>query len=214
MIGIISAICIRFQNFVLLYYYKRKWRKLNQHNDTHMINQFDFSKVTVGKRSYGPLMIYAWKSTNEKLRIGNYVSIAEGVKFILGGNHPIETLLSFPLKTQLLGQNDEACSKGEIVIEDDVWIGMGATVMSGVKIGQGSIIGACSVVARDVPPYAIVVGNPSKVIRYRFSTELIKELKSINLSAIDDKFVKENIDLLYKKITIESLNILKKQLEL
>jgi serine acetyltransferase len=69
--------------------------------------------------------------------------------------------------------------KGDIIIENDVWIGATATIMSGVKISNGAVIGAGSVVTKDVPPYAIVAGNPAKVVKYRFTEEQIEKLLSI-----------------------------------
>lgn len=74
--------------------------------------------------------------------------------------------------------------KGPIVIEDDCWIGFGATVLSGVKIGQESIIGAGCVIANNVEPYSIMVGNPANCIRKRFNKELIGELLEIDFSKI------------------------------
>jgi acetyltransferase-like isoleucine patch superfamily enzyme len=66
--------------------------------------------------------------------------------------------------------------KGNIIIQNDVWIGAKSTIMSGVKISNGSVVGAGSVVTKDVPPYAIVAGNPAKVVKYRFTEEQMVEL--------------------------------------
>lgn len=74
---------------------------------------------------------------------------------------------------------DKLPYKGDTVIEDDVWIGYEATVMPGVKIGSGAIIASKSVVTKDVPPYAVVGGNPAQVIRMRFDEETIRELLDI-----------------------------------
>jgi len=180
-----------------LYLFRRKWRKLNKHNHTHARNIFPLELVSVGKYSYGPINIMTWGAENEKLTVGNFVSIAEDVLFILGGNHNINTFSTYPFKVMLLGAEREAWSKGPTVVEDDVWIGARATILSGVRIGRGAIVGAGSVVAKDVPPYAIVVGNPARVIRYRFDQDKINMLLNINFEKIDEKFVRENIDLLY-----------------
>src|SRR4030095_4728392 len=110
-----------------------------------------------------------WNNTNEKIRIGNFVSIANEVIFMLGGSHNMNFLSTYPFKTKLRnGDNDIPISKGPIVIEDDVWIGTRSTILSGVTIEKGAVIAACSVVTRNVPPYSIVAGNPAKVIKYRF----------------------------------------------
>ena len=91
-------------------------------------------------------------------------------------------------------------SKGKIIIEDDVWIGKGATILSGVTLGKGCIVGAKAVVAKDVPPYAIVVGNPSEIIKYRFDDNIIKILKDLAY----DKINLNNHELLYTTITSEN----------
>jgi serine acetyltransferase len=82
--------------------------------------------------------------------------------------------------------------KGDIIIENDVWIGAKATIMSGVRIGNGAIVAAGSVVSKDVPPYAIVAGNPAKVVKYRFSDEQIKKLLSIAWWNWDEQKIKDN----------------------
>jgi serine acetyltransferase len=70
--------------------------------------------------------------------------------------------------------------KGNIIIENDVWIGAKSTIMSGVKIGNGSVVGSCSVVTKDVPPYSIVVGNPARVVKLRFTELQIERLLKIS----------------------------------
>ena len=78
-------------------------------------------------------------------------------------------------------------------IGNDVWIGERVMVMGGVKIGNGAVVGAGAIVTKDVPPYAIVAGVPAKVIRYRFSAEVIDELERIEWWNVNDKLLKENI---------------------
>ena len=87
-------------------------------------------------------------------------------------------------------------SKGNINIENDVWIGAYSTIMSGVKIGNGAVIGASSVVTKDIPPYAIVAGNPAKIIKYRFTEEQIVSLLKIEWWNWDEYKIKdESFDL-------------------
>ena len=114
----------------------------------------------------------------DKLIIGKFCQIAAGVEFVMNGaNHQMNAVSTFPFYT-LEGweMKPPAASdmpfKGDTVIGNDVWIGQNATILPGVHIGDGAIIGANSVVASDVEPYSIVVGNPAKLIRYRFDGEL------------------------------------------
>jgi acetyltransferase-like isoleucine patch superfamily enzyme len=160
------------------------WRQRNAHNQTVIRNIFDFEKVRIGQATYGPLNIQEWGHPDEQLNIGHYVSIAEGVTFILGGNHPYQSITTFPVKVKYLGHPKEAQTKGAITVGDDVWIGQNVTIMSGVTISQGAVIGAGSVVAKDVPPYAIVAGNPSRIIKYRFTESIIQKLLKIDYSFI------------------------------
>lgn len=180
----------------------KKWRKINKHNKTEIVHLCNIDKIKVGKFSYGPIDIQEWNTTGEGLEIGNFVSIAYGVKFILGGNHNYKNLSTYPFKTLICGQTieNDVSSKGPIIIEDDVWIGMDAIILSGVKVSKGAVIGAGSVVTKDVPPYAIVAGNPAKIVKYRFNNELINYLKEYDMSKIDEKYILNNLDKFYKKM--------------
>ena len=81
-----------------------------------------------------------------------------------------------------------------------MWIGLNATIMSGVEIGQGAIVAAGAVVTRNVPPYAIVGGVPAKVIKYRFEQEIIDKLKRIDYSKINEEFVAEHLEMFYQSV--------------
>lgn len=178
------------------------WRQRNLHNQTVIRNLFDFDKVSVGQATYGPLNIQEWGHPDEHLTIGHYVSISEGVTFLLGGNHPYQGITTFPVKVKFLGHAKEAQTKGAITVGDDVWLGHNAMIMSGVTIAQGAVIAAGSVVTRDVPPYAIVAGNPARVIKYRFPDSNIQNLLKINYAFITPEHLAElGLDL-YKAIEI------------
>lgn len=160
------------------------WRQRNAHNQTVIRNLFDFEKVRVGQATYGPLNIQEWGHPDEQLTIGHYVSISEGVTFLLGGNHPYQGITTFPVKVKYLGHAKEAQTKGAITVGDDVWLGHNSMVMSGVKISQGAVVAAGSVVTKDVPAYAIVAGNPARIIKYRFPELVIQKLLKINYGCI------------------------------
>lgn len=127
------------------------------------------------------------------------MSIAPDVHFILSGNHQTETLFTYPIQSLLTNGHcpKDSVSKGAVIIEDEVWIGYGALILSGVTIGKGSIIAAGSVVTRDVPPYAIVGGNPAKIIRYRLPREVIELVKDTYLKDISHDILKKNLKQLY-----------------
>ena len=120
---------------------------------------------------------YEW--LGDKLIIGKFCQIAAGVEFVMNGaNHQMNAVSTFPFYT-LEGWDMEPPAsadlpfKGDTVIGNDVWIGQNAVILPGVHIGDGAIIGANSVVGRDVAPYTIVAGNPAKELRKRFDEDLI-----------------------------------------
>jgi len=98
----------------------------------------------------------------------------------------------------------------EVVIKNDVWIGANVVIMPNITIGNGAIVGAGAVVTKDVPDYAIVGGVPAKIIKYRFSEEIIKDLKKLEWWNWDREIIKENIHLFQNGVTPETINKLKK----
>lgn len=180
--------------------FRKKWRYNNKNNETVPMNIFDANLVNVGKYSYGELNVISF-NRNSKLKIGNFCSIAQNVKFILDADHRTNTISTFPFSVKILKEvKYEATSKGDIIVEDDVWIGYGAMVLSGVKIGQGAVIAAGAIVTKDVPPYAIVGGIPARVLKYRFLKEQIDKLLRIDYKKIDKNFIINNKILLNKNL--------------
>ncbi len=135
-------------------------------------------KIDVGLYTYGCFRP-DFNFGGNKISIGRYCSFASGVRF-LGANHPIERFSSSAIfYNKALGYNVKDVLRHNLVIEDDVWIGLNAIITCGCKrIGRGAIIGAGSIVTKDVEPYTIVGGSPAKVIRKRFDEERIKKLEA------------------------------------
>lgn len=126
--------------------------------------------------------IYGKDFEFDKLKIGKFCSIASGAIFLLAGNqgHNSSWISVYPFsKEEFPNAKDGFKRKGDTIIGNDVWIGTEAIIMPGVKIGDGAIIGARSVVTKDVSPYTIVGGNPANIIRKRFSDKEIEMLLEI-----------------------------------
>jgi virginiamycin A acetyltransferase len=126
---------------------------------------------------------YLFDQVGDKLIIGKFCAIAQGAQFIMNGaNHPLNGFSTYPWSSFAGWQENapvEWPNKGDTVLGNDVWIGREAVIMPGITIGHGAIIGTRAVVSRDVPPYAVVVGNPAGVSKKRFDDATIAELLDI-----------------------------------
>ncbi len=193
---------------IKFHFFAKQWRQLNKFNETFPSSIFDMKRVSVGIKTYGVLNVIDYCPDEIKLNIGSYCSIAPGVQFLLGGEHQVSSISTYPFKVKCFGFRREAKSKGDITVSDDVWIGTNAIICSGVTIGQGAIIAAGAIVTKDVPPYAIVGGNPAKIIRFRFNKELCDELLNCDIKKIFTNFSRKNCELIYSDLTQEILHTL------
>lgn len=157
----------------------KKWEKYGNHTLYH----FNDNCITIGNKfTHGVPELYRYDDTT-KLSIGKYCSIAIGVKIMLGGNHHIDWVSTYAFYQEM--ETFPECGgwtqrvKGDVIIGNDVWLGRDVLVLPGVKVGDGACIGAGAVVSKDIPPYSIAVGNPIKIIKYRFSELQIKALLKI-----------------------------------
>ena len=185
---------------------RKKWRKRNQHNETTITKIFNINQVYVGNGTYGRINVSTF--TNEDmlmLKIGNYCSIAGNVSFICGGEHYLDRLLTFPVEKKVFGET-EALSKGPIIVEDDVWIATNAIILSGVKIGRGSVIAAGSIVTKDIPPYSIAAGCPAKVIRKRFNDDIIDKLLKCDYSELNTDLINNNRNVFIQTISNDNID--------
>jgi virginiamycin A acetyltransferase len=157
---------------------------------------------------------YHFDFTGDKLIIGKFCMIASDVIFIMNGaNHLTDAITTYPFAIFGNGWEDAMegknyPSKGNIVVGNDVWIGYNATIMAGVNIGDGAIIGTNSVVTKDVEPYSIVGGNPAKLIKKRFSEDEIKDLLEIKWWDWEIEKITRNVQNLTDK-NVEVLKTLK-----
>lgn len=138
------------------------------------------------------------------IEIGNYCSIAGGVT-IINVNHNYHSVSTYPFSVQLLKSKDYSeivrdRIVGNVIIGNDVWIGTGAIILKDVNIGDGAVVGAGSVVTKSVPSYAIVAGNPARVIGKRFNDLQIKSLLRIKWWDWSDEAIQENVELFYLPI--------------
>lgn len=135
----------------------------------------------IGEGTYGGLKVMGC-GEGTILSVGAYTSFASGVKVFLGCDHRIDWVTTFPFNVLWKSARKiegHPKSKGDVVIGNDVWIGAEAMIMSGVQVGDGAVVGARAVVSKDVPPYAVMVGNPARLAKYRFDESTIDRLLKI-----------------------------------
>lgn len=138
--------------------------------------------LTIGRHTYGSPSVHLYEGDLHGVAIGSFCSIGEDVELLPGGFHDAGRLTTFPLE-RVTGEVREptvapvgpAPTRG-IVVGSDVWVGRGARILSEVTIGHGAVVGAYAVVARDVRPYAVVVGSPAQEVRRRFSDDEVATL--------------------------------------
>lgn len=156
-------------------------------------------RVSVGRFTYGDPQLMLW-SEDEHIEIGAFCSIANEVVIFGGGEHRTDWVTTFPLRIafddNLAGKDGHPATKGTTKIGNDVWIGFRSIILSGITIGDGAVIGAGSIVASNVPPYAVVVGNPAKVLKFRFSDEIIKKLLDISWWNWESERINKSIPML------------------
>ena len=174
------------------------WRKANKHNMTELGRRCRADMISVGRYTYGKINVYDYAS-DTRLKIGSFCSIYR--------------VSTYPFKKIFGDKQPETKSKGDIIIEDDVWIGNDVYIMSGVKIGRGAVIAAGAVVTREVPAFSVVGGVPAKVIKYRFTEEIINILLQLNWNNVTEQEILNKIEELYKSpVNIEDIRKIVKEL--
>ena len=135
------------------------------------------------------------------VKVGSFCSIADNVTIFIGGNHRTDWVTTYPfghIHKDVFDHHGKGhpATKGDVVIGNDVWIGSGSTILSGIKIGDGAVIAANSVVVKDIPAYAIAGGNPAKVLKMRFSRKQIDKLLQNPWWELSDSRINDLIPLL------------------
>lgn len=154
----------------------------------------------IGAWSYGVPTI-AYDGVGARLSVGRYCSIADNVTILLGGEHNHHSVSSypFPVLPELWPEAKAATvrhARGDVVIGNDVWLGTRCLILSGVTLGDGAVVGAGAVVARDVPPYGVAAGNPARVVRFRFSEDDIGRLARLRWWDWDEARVRRHLPLI------------------
>ena len=164
--------------------------------------------IEVGKYTYYDGQNFASRVTHhydfigEKLIIGKFCQIGHNIEFIMNGaNHQMNSATTYPFYIfkgweQEPPKKEDLPYKGDTVVGNDVWFGQNVTVLPGVHIGNGCIIGANSVIGLDIPPYSVVVGNPARIIRKRFDDEMIELLEQLQWWNRSEKQIQKLIPIL------------------
>ncbi|GBU18499.1 MULTISPECIES: CatB-related O-acetyltransferase [Methylobacterium] len=150
------------------------------------VGAYSYYDDPAGPQAFLDSILYHFAFLGDRLRIGRFCAIAAGTRFLMnGGNHRLDAPSTYPFPifggawAQAYEIEGKFPNRGDTVIGNDVWLGYGSTIMPGVTVGDGAVVAAMSVVTRDVPPYAIVAGNPARVVRLRFPEPDVARLRRI-----------------------------------
>lgn len=172
-------------------------------NPNIIVGDYTYYDDPDGADNFEKHVTHHYDFIGDRLIIGKFCAIAKGVEFIMNGaNHRMNSVTTYPFN--ILGGGweksapriDELPLKGDTVIGNDVWIGQNVTFLPGVHIGDGCIIGANSVIAKDIPPFSVAVGNPCEVKRKRFDDELIEYLLELKWWDKSPDWIFKNMDAL------------------
>jgi len=152
--------------------------------------------LTVGRHTYGPVDYFAtfpMYTEGACTVVGSFCSISPECRILGGGEHRLDRASTFPFNARLFDPRrrtgPDAHDTGPTVIGSDVYVGVGAIMLSGVSIGDGAVVGAGAVVTKPVPPYAIVGGNPARIVRYRFDERTRERLLALRWWDFEDSTI-------------------------
>ncbi len=172
-------------------------------NPNIIVGDYTYYDDKNGADKFEDHVTHHYDFNGDKLIIGKFCQIASGVEFIMNGaNHCMNRVTTYPFNIMGNGWENTAPDladlplKGDTVIGNDVWIGQNVTFLPGVHVGDGVIIGANSVVASNIPPYRVAVGNPCRVIKQRFDNEMIEFLEKLKWWDWDEEKIFKNLSIL------------------
>jgi acetyltransferase-like isoleucine patch superfamily enzyme len=153
-------------------------------------NKTNGMSLVLGRHSYSCDYKITFSAPDNVVRVGNFSSLGPNLDFVMGGNHNMDFASTFPF-LELLHCNCPTTGwfKPPPSVGHDVWIGRNVVIYAGVRVGNGAVVAGESVVTKNVPDYALVGGNPARVIRYRFVPEVISDLLESAWWDLDDSFV-------------------------
>ena len=172
--------------------------------------------IIYGKHSYGTesISIQSWMEGGH-LFIGSFCSFADNIKVFFGGAHRTDFASTYPFSINyLFPDGHQAClnghprTKGHVIIGNDVWIGQDTCILSGVTIANGAVIGARSVITKNIPAYHIVAGNPARIIRPRFDKALIDELEKLKWWELSDHSINSLSPLLQQSLNVQVMELI------
>ena len=172
----------------------------------------DHIVLEIGAFSYGLEFYVHWHGEPARVVIGKYCSIAEGARFFAGAEHRTEWATTYPFShipddwAELRTIGGHPATRGDVVIGNDVWLGFGCAIRSGVHVGDGAVIGMGAIVTRDVPAYAVVTGNPATVMRYRFPEDVVARLKALAWWNLPDEVVRRLAPRLCQPLTADMMD--------
>lgn len=159
----------------------RRWINPRHQTRLYLAHLVARGVARVGEGTYGRPKV-RFPESGAKLTIGRYGSIADRVEILLGGGHRLDWLSTYPFPAfpqdwpAAAARADHHVGRGDVTIGHDVWLASQCMILSGVTVGHGAVVAARAVVTKDVPPYAIVAGNPAKLLRLRFDEATIETL--------------------------------------
>jgi len=146
-----------------------------------------------GRHSYGDIRVQVWSRPNVVVTTGAFCSFASDIRILIDGNHRTDTFSTYPFNRLFPEVPPNNWGKETPTIGNDVWIGRDVVIYSGVTIGDGAVVAGQSVVTKPVPPYAIVAGNPARIVKYRFDEQTIRDLLEIKWWNLPDEFIRTRL---------------------